>query len=84
MLSSWRTWPKVNVRRNVPNVDGAWTPVNNRSIPPCRSKSMSSMQSAPATNSARPHRCARATTGASPQHDTRFGSSNTADTRPAA
>ncbi|HVA60528.1 MAG TPA: hypothetical protein VNG13_08325 [Mycobacteriales bacterium] len=33
-----------------------------------------------ATNSARPQRSASATTGASPPHDTRFGSSNTADT----
>jgi len=32
-----------------------------------------------ATNSARPQRCARATTGANPAHDTKFGSSNTAD-----
>jgi hypothetical protein len=39
--SSWRTWPKVNARRNVPNVEGARTPVNNRSIPPWRSRSMS-------------------------------------------
>jgi len=33
-----------------------------------------------ATSSARPHRCARAMTGATPAHDTRFGSSNTAST----
>ena len=33
-----------------------------------------------ATSSASPQRCASATTGASPPHDTRFGSSNTADT----
>jgi hypothetical protein len=47
--SSWRTWPKVNVRRKVPKVEGARIPVNNRPIPPCRSRSMSSMESAPAT-----------------------------------
>jgi len=59
--SSWRTWPKVNVRRNVPNVEGARTPVNNRPIPPWRSRSMSSMESAPATipaTSAGTFRCA--------------------------
>ncbi len=33
-----------------------------------------------ATSSVRPHRCAKATTGASPAHDTRFGSSNAAET----
>jgi hypothetical protein len=32
--SSWRTWPNVNDRRKVPNVDGARIPVNNRPIPP--------------------------------------------------
>ncbi len=32
-----------------------------------------------ATSPARPQRSASATTGASPAHDTRFGSSNTAD-----
>src|SRR5665648_677487 len=47
--SSWRTWPKVNARRNVPNVEGARPAVNTRSIPPWRSRSMSSMLSAPAT-----------------------------------
>ncbi|MFG2632293.1 alpha/beta fold hydrolase, partial [Streptomyces sp. NPDC053726] len=31
-----------------PRVEGARTPVNRRSIAPCRSRSMSSMQSAPA------------------------------------
>jgi hypothetical protein len=38
-LSSCRTWPKVNERRNVPSVDGARPPVNSRFIPPCRSRS---------------------------------------------
>jgi len=39
----------VNARRNVPSLDGARTPVNSRSIAPCRSTSMSSMESAPTT-----------------------------------
>ena len=30
--SSWRTCPNANARRNVPSVDGARTPVNNRPI----------------------------------------------------
>ena len=47
--SSWRTWPKVNARRNDPNVDGAYARVNTRPIPPCRSSAMSSIESAPAT-----------------------------------
>jgi hypothetical protein len=47
--SSWRTWPKVNARRNEPNVEGAYPWANNRPIPPCRSNAMSSMLSAPAT-----------------------------------
>jgi len=34
------------------------------------------------TSSARPQRCANATIGASPAHDTRFGSSNTAEVSP--
>ncbi len=34
------------------------------------------------TSSASPQRCANATTGTSPPYDTRFGSSNTADTWP--
>jgi hypothetical protein len=29
-LSSWRTWPKVNNRTNVPSVEGALTWPNNR------------------------------------------------------
>jgi hypothetical protein len=37
--------------------------------------------SVPATRSARPTRPANATTGTRPAHDTRFGSSNTAETR---
>jgi hypothetical protein len=48
-LSSCLTWPKVNDRRNVPNVDGARIPPNNRPIPPCRSRPRSSIESDPAT-----------------------------------
>ena len=99
--------PWVNVRRNVPNVDGARTPSNSRSIPPCRSRSISSIESAPATipatsactfkrafgdgtlslsatSSASPHDSDKAITGASPAHDTRFGSSKPADIADAA
>ena len=47
--SSWRTWPKVNSRRNDPNVDGAYGRSKRVPIAPCRSKAMSSMLSAPAT-----------------------------------
>ena len=36
------------MRRNVPSVDGARTPVNNRPIAPCRNRAMSSIESAPA------------------------------------
>lgn len=38
----------MNVRRNVPSVDGARIPENNRPIPPCRNRSRSSIESAPA------------------------------------
>jgi len=108
--SSWRTWPKVNERRNVPSVDGALAPSNNRPIAPCRSRSMSWIESAPATIPAtsagtfryaftppaarkvrvsaarlcRPQRSASASTGASPAHDTKFGSSKLADSPAAA
>jgi len=47
--SSWRTCPKVNVRRNEPSVDGAYARAKTRPIPPWRSSAMSSMLSAPAT-----------------------------------
>jgi hypothetical protein len=47
--SSWRTWPKVNARRNEPSVEGAYPLWNSRPIPPCRNNAMSSMLSAPAT-----------------------------------
>jgi len=49
MLSSWRTCPNVKPRRKVPNVDGARTPDSRRRRPPCRNRSMSSIESAPAT-----------------------------------
>jgi hypothetical protein len=47
--SSWRTWPKVNARRNEPSVEGAYARSKTRPIPPCRSIAMSSIESAPAT-----------------------------------
>ena len=50
--SSWRTWPKVNVRRNEPSVEAAYALANTRPIPPWRSSAMSSIESAPATNPA--------------------------------
>ena len=40
---------KANERRNDPSVDGAYARAKTRPIPPCRSKAMSSMLSAPAT-----------------------------------
>ena len=39
--------PQVNERRNDPSVDGARIPPNNAGIAPCRSRSRSSMLSAP-------------------------------------
>ncbi len=45
---SWRLCPWVNERRNVPRVEGARTPVKSLPIAPCRSRSTSSMLSAPA------------------------------------
>ena len=47
-LFSWLTFPQVKERRNEPSVDGARTPPNSVSIAPCRSRSMSSIESAPA------------------------------------
>ena len=46
--SSWRACPKVDSRNNFPIVEGAYTPTNSAFIPPLRTPSMSSMQSAPA------------------------------------
>ena len=46
--ANWREWPKVNSRRNCPNVVAAYTPANNWDMPPERITSKSSMQSAPA------------------------------------
>src|SRR5258705_10043110 len=46
--SSWRACPKVNSRNRVPMVDGAYTPSKRVVIPPERTTSTSSMQSAPA------------------------------------
>jgi hypothetical protein len=72
----------VNERRNDPSVDGARIPSNSAGIAPCRSRSRSSMLSAPATipgtltwafalHGQRHHRYRLA-------RDTRFGSSNVA------
>ena len=47
-MSSCRTLPQVNERRNDPSVDGARIPPNKSAIAPCRSTSMSSTLSAPA------------------------------------
>ncbi len=47
--SSWRTWPKLNARRNVPSVDGAITwNGSTRWVPPERSTSAWSMCEPPA------------------------------------
>ena len=45
--ASWLAWPKVNSRKKIPNVDGAYTSLNTRGVPPARSTLTSSMQSAP-------------------------------------
>jgi hypothetical protein len=44
---SCSTFPQVNERRNDPSVDGARTPPNSAGLAPCRSRSRSSMLSAP-------------------------------------
>jgi hypothetical protein len=41
--------PNRSDRKNVPNVDGARTPVNNRPIPPCRNTAISEIESPPVT-----------------------------------
>ena len=46
--ASCRVWPWVNSRSSWPSVAGAYTPPNNRRMPPERITSRSSMQSAPA------------------------------------
>ena len=47
--SSWRTWPHLKLRRNVPRVEGALAvKPSTRAVPPARSTSASSMQSPPA------------------------------------
>ena len=45
--ASWLAWPKVNSRKKIPNVDGAYTSSNTRGVPPARSTLTSSMLSAP-------------------------------------
>ncbi len=47
-LSCW-TCPWVNPRRNLPSVEGARTWSNTTVLPACRSRSVSSIESAPAT-----------------------------------
>jgi hypothetical protein len=46
-IPSCSTFPQVNDRRNDPSVDGARIPPNRPGIAPCRSRSRSSMLSAP-------------------------------------
>ena len=45
--ASWLVCPKVNSRRKIPSVDGAYTSPNTRGVPPARSTFTSSMLSAP-------------------------------------
>ena len=54
-FSSCRTLPQVKARTNDPSVEGARIPANTLPIAPCRSTSMSSMQSAPAAIPATRH-----------------------------
>jgi hypothetical protein len=45
--ASWLACPKVNSRKKIPNVEGAYTSSKTRGVPPARNTSTSSMQSAP-------------------------------------
>ena len=45
--ASWLACPKVNSRKKIPSVEGAYTSSNTRGVPPARSTFTSSMQSAP-------------------------------------
>ena len=54
-FSSWATLPQVYERRCEPSVDGARMPPNSEVIAPCRSRSMSSIESAPAAIPATRH-----------------------------
>ncbi len=45
--ASWLAWPKVNSRKKIPSVEGAYTSSNTRGVPPARSTLPSSMLSAP-------------------------------------
>jgi hypothetical protein len=45
--ASWLACPKVNSRKKIPSVEGAYTSLNTRGVPPARNTSTSSMQSAP-------------------------------------
>src|SRR6188472_3712677 len=45
--ASWLACPKVNSRKKIPSVEGAYTSSNTRGVPPARNTSTSSMLSAP-------------------------------------
>src|SRR6476659_6779616 len=45
--ASWLACPKVNSRKKIPSVEGAYTSSNTRRVPPARNTSTSSMLSAP-------------------------------------
>ena len=107
--ASWLACPKVNSRKKIPNVEGAYTSSNTRGVPPARNTSTSSIQSAPQAipatievslptgltapdftrvdgrstcspiDSESPVCSANSSTGTKPAADTRFGSSNTAE-----
>src|SRR4029077_16226283 len=107
--ASWLACPKVNSRKKIPSVEGAYTSSNTRGVPPARSTPASSMLSAPqaiaaiidvnfptgftapdftrvdgrstrsSINRERPACSASSNTGTRPAADTKFCSSNTAD-----
>src|SRR5215510_2040049 len=107
--ASWLACPKVNSRKKIPSVEGAYTSLNTRGVPPARSTSTSSMQSAPQAiapmievslptgltapeatrvdgrSTCSPINCespvcsASSSTGTNPAADTKFRSSNTAE-----
>ena len=45
--ASWLAWPKLNSRKKIPTVEGAYTSSNTQGVPPARSTFASSMLSAP-------------------------------------
>jgi len=107
--ASWLACPKLNSRRKITSVEGAYTSLNTRGVPPARSTFASSMLSAPhmipamievslpggltapertrvdgrstcvSISLERPACSASSSTGTNPADDTRFCSSNTAD-----